>query len=549
MKKIYILLSLLLLFSGLTSIEAQNIVINPGMENWTSDTQPVGWTVVENISQESTITHSGSFSAKHTSASSTKKIQQVIEGIEPGASYTIQYYFFDNDNAAKMRIWSYWLNGASTLPDDEAILRPATYSENSGQWQEFSAVITAPATATGFRFELRAYNQDGANGGSVYYDDFVLSTDVVLKPEPTNYPTAFDAVPQGRGALLSWTDAVGEQLPDGYLIYGEIVGIPEKSRFLPEDGTPVANNLDISLGYISWNVELGEESHLFSFLDPNEGIYGFSIFPYTNAGEGINYKIDGTVPQAAVLPNTTVLLLEETFDADLGVMSAYSVTGEQTWQYYNFNNEDFARISGYSGGNFANEDWLISPSLNWIPQVAEITLNFRSARNYAGNDLQLMISSNYDGTGNPNNFTWAEITDQAEWSAGSWAWAFSGDVLMAETVTPPLYIAFKYTSTTEASSTYQVDDIVVYGISYVGLNENETTNVKVYPNPANDFINLETQTSANIVLTDLAGRVILQKQISAGQHQLNIQGVSSGLYIMAAIEENGKKSIVKIAVR
>ncbi|HQQ13125.1 MAG TPA: hypothetical protein PK855_08175, partial [Bacteroidales bacterium] len=200
MKKIYLTLFILALISFSQTIKAQNFVQNPGMEVWTSDTQPESWTIAENTSKEATIKHSGSFSAKHTSASATKKIQQVISGITGGQTYTIQYWFLDNDNAAKTRIWSYWLNGTTTIAADEATLRPATYSENSDQWQQFNAVLTAPADANGFRFEVRVYNQDGNNGGAVYYDDFTFSGDIVIKPEPSNYPTAFVATATGTGA-------------------------------------------------------------------------------------------------------------------------------------------------------------------------------------------------------------------------------------------------------------------------------------------------------------------------------------------------------------
>jgi hypothetical protein len=537
MKKIYISLLLLFLIVAAHSSKAQNFVINPGMETWTSDTQPEGYTIAENITKDASVVHGGSFSAKHTSASSTKKIQQVIEGITAGETYTIEYWFFDNDNAAKSRIWSYWLNGTTTIAADEAILRPATYSENSAQWQLFSAVLTAPAEATAFRFEVRAYNQDGNNGGAVYYDDFTFSGDIVIKPEPTNYPTAFAATASGLGVNLSWIDATGEQLPDAYLIYGTAL-VTKELMELPIDGIPIANNLDISEGYIAWNVNHGEEAFNFNVLESGT-TYLFQIFPYTNTGENINYKTDGTVPEVTFQTNNYQILLHETFDADLGVMDAYSVTGEQEWTYYNFNNEDYARISGYSGGAVANEDWLISPALVMPVTLTDITLSFRSARNYDGNALQLYKSTDYNGTGNPNNFSWTEITDQADWSVGTWTWVQSGDVLIAETGGSTYYIAIKYTSTTEAAATWQIDDILVYGSSSVGLNEKDDASILLFPNPASDYIRFATTDQAVIVITDIAGRIVLKEQVAGGQNQVSVNHLQKGLYLVQ-IEQNDK---------
>lgn len=545
MKKIYTLFALLLMF-GLTSVNAQNFVQNPGMESWTSDTQPDSWTIAENITKESGIKHGGSFSAKHTSASSTKKMQQVVEGITAGETYTISYWFFDNDNAAKTRIWSYWLNGTTTITADEAILRPSTYSENSDQWQQFSAVLVAPADATGFRFEVRVYNQDGNNGGAVYYDDFAVSGDIVIKPEPSNYPTAFEASATGTGASLSWTDATGTQLPDAYLIYAEL-GVPKNANELPVDGVPVANNLDVSEGYIAWNVAYGEEGHVFETLEPGI-ICFFQIFPYTNTGENIDYKTDGTVPAATVAINNYQILLHETFDADLGVMNAYSVSGEQEWTYYNFNNEDYARISGYSGGAVANEDWLISPAIASNANLLDITLMFRSARNYDGNALQLMLSTNYSGTGNPNSAAWTDITDMADWSAGTWTWVQSGDVLLAETGGTTYYVAFKYTSTTEAAATWQVDDVLVYGISTVGVNENQISHIQLYPNPASSFIRFETLQPTAVTITDLSGRVVLAEQLPSGQQQMSVSHLSKGVYTISLQQEN-LSQVSKLIIR
>lgn len=547
MKNMYSLFLAIALSIAILPATAQNLLQNPGFESWSSDTQPDGFNIAENITKESTIVRSESFSAKHTSASSTKKIQQVIEGIEPGVDYTLQFYYYDNDDAAKMRIWSYWLNGTSTIPDDEAILRPGTYSENSGNWQEFTATITAPAQATAFRFELRVYNQDGNNGGAVYYDDLLFTGDVTVKPEPSNYPTNFTAQAQGMGGKLEWTDATGEQLPDGYLFLASM-GIPFKASGFPIDGTPVANNLDISLGYISWNVPFGQEMHVFNTLEPAV-IYFFEVFPYTNSGENIDYKTDGTPPYSVLIANNYEILLHETFDASLGVMNQYNVTGEQIWEYYNFNNEDYARMSGYSGGALPNEDWLISPAISWNILTTDITLNFRSARNYAGDALRLLISQDYNGNGNPNDFSWTDITDDAAWSEGSWTWVQSGDVLLMESGTPPLFIAFKYTSNSTEAATWQVDDVIVYGFTTVGTSEIiSKASLHVYPNPSSGMIHFTLENSATMRVMDLQGKTITTIALEAGQQQLQLSHLPAGMYILHTQLSNGTTSHTKLLI-
>ena len=220
MKKNYITLFIAMIL--IVSIGyGQNIMLNGALESWDDSNNPSSWDKAENISQESTETHGGDYAAAHESADGTKDFQQNVEGVIGGQQYTISYYYKDNDAMARARIWSYWLEGESTLADNEAELRPNVYSEDNAEWQHFSITLTAPATADGFRFEVRVYKEDGQVGGYVYYDDFMVEGATTNDPEPTNYPTDFTATASGLSINLEWTDSDGEQLPGAYLIIGK----------------------------------------------------------------------------------------------------------------------------------------------------------------------------------------------------------------------------------------------------------------------------------------------------------------------------------------
>lgn len=154
-----------------------NLVTNPGFEDWTADL-PTGWdnkTYNTSVSKETTIKRSGNNSVKHTSGSSTVKLQQEV-AIEAGKKYRISYWYLDNDVNARNRMWSFWLDaGNKTMTDNADVLRDgAPYSEDSPEWKQFSVELTAPAGATKFRFEVRTY-KGTAVGGAVYYDDMEIS--------------------------------------------------------------------------------------------------------------------------------------------------------------------------------------------------------------------------------------------------------------------------------------------------------------------------------------------------------------------------------------
>jgi endonuclease I len=110
------------------------------------------------------------------------------------------------------------------------------------------------------------------------------------KPEPTNHVTGFDAttgIPAFGAITLTWIDATGMIVPDGYLVRGSTVGFGAITD--PSDGTPVPD------GSLNRNVPQGTQTLSFTGLYPDTHYY-FKIYPYTNAGLTINYKTNGTVP-------------------------------------------------------------------------------------------------------------------------------------------------------------------------------------------------------------------------------------------------------------
>lgn len=163
-----------------------------------------------------------------------------------------------------------------------------------------------------------------------------------------------------------------------------------------------------------------------------------------------------------VAPATAALPYEELFDGSLGDWYAKSIEGDQAWVASSYSSGDytkFAKISGYSGGNKANQDWLISPQVSTTADGYKLT--FASALGYSGPALALKYSTDYDGIADPTTATWTDITTAAAWPDGTtnFAWAESGDVIVEATA--PVRFAFVYTSTTEGAATWEVANVKV----------------------------------------------------------------------------------------
>lgn len=138
----------------------------------------------------------------------------------------------------------------------------------------------------------------------------------------------------------------------------------------------------------------------------------------------------------------------------------YSVTGAQTWACTTFGQTG----NGVEANGFANnaaqdnEDWLISPSFDFSHFHYPL-LSFASNSKFAGPALQLLVSTDYDGSSNPHNFTWTAVNGRFP-GVNSAVWTTSDAINLSAFKAPGVYIAFVYRSSAAAgASRYTIDDV------------------------------------------------------------------------------------------
>lgn len=146
-----------------------------------------------------------------------------------------------------------------------------------------------------------------------------------------------------------------------------------------------------------------------------------------------------------------------------GQFYQYSVIGDQKWTYDSSN--EYAKMTGYEGGQNQNEDWLISSSLDFTNKN-NVVFNFRHTAGYVytgvWDDLQLLVSTDYSGNGDPNQATWTAFTFDTPPTEPYWTWVNSGDIdLSVYDGDSNVFIAFKYVSTTSECATWEIDDSIV----------------------------------------------------------------------------------------
>ena len=173
-------------------------------------------------------------------------------------------------------------------------------------------------------------------------------------------------------------------------------------------------------------------------------------------GTNEDFVLEGVTP-----PSPGTEIFSESFATGQGAFTIQDVVlpSELTyiWQYAS--NYSCMKASAFVGQAYAAESWLISPAID-LSGVSSAKLSFSQAVNYASPNgvLSVMISTNYND--NVTTATWTELSlDQ--WPAGN-NWTF---ITSTADLTPyigqTVNIAFKYTSTTSASATWEVKDFVV----------------------------------------------------------------------------------------
>ena len=157
-------------------------------------------------------------------------------------------------------------------------------------------------------------------------------------------------------------------------------------------------------------------------------------------------------------------LYEQYFDISPPGWVTYSVKSNKDWTWDS--QYQCMTANGY-GGDQASEDWLISPDID-LTGVTQTVLTFKTWTKYTDsglpNPLEVFISTDYIGSGDPRIATWTPLTCTLP-ASNSANWTSSGDVdLSAYQI--PVYIGYKYRSSGTGSSTsakWEVDTFKVTG--------------------------------------------------------------------------------------
>ena len=177
---------------------------------------------------------------------------------------------------------------------------------------------------------------------------------------------------------------------------------------------------------------------------------------------------------ANILPNKILaqcagmnIINQEDFNSGTsGTWTAFDVKGDDSWEFSgSFQN---AFINGFGGDVAGEEDWLISPALDFST-TTDIMMTFEYSERFSGPDIEVLYNTEYSGTGNPNAAAvpWILIETLPDLTSSS---SFPSNVDYTIDLSAlndaNIYIAFKYTATTPNggdAEAWRIDEVCISG--------------------------------------------------------------------------------------
>jgi hypothetical protein len=143
----------------------------------------------------------------------------------------------------------------------------------------------------------------------------------------------------------------------------------------------------------------------------------------------------------------------------------YSEAGTKTWFSYVHSGNHFVETTAYNTGLSSVITWMIAPKID-LTAGTNPYVSFDCADGYDnGATLQLYVSTDYNGSATPWNYTWTELTFTHPPSNTTTYSAFtsSGRVDLSAYNGSSVYIAWKYSgsATNSKTTTYEVDNVVI----------------------------------------------------------------------------------------
>ena len=194
----------------------------------------------------------------------------------------------------------------------------------------------------------------------------------------------------------------------------------------------------------------------------------FTVLVLNNTDE---VDMDGTRCLPNVISDFQTILLKEDFEATSGNIriagwTNYSQEGTKFWRSY-FDDDVFSRaanIGSFRSGNPSTITWLITKAID-LETTTEEYLSFDTSTSFAdGSNLEVLISSDWDGTESTiTTANWVSLPARIASNNDDFASFINSTYVSLSNYSGTVHIAFKYTGNGDEDfdGTYELDNLII----------------------------------------------------------------------------------------
>ncbi len=273
--------------------------------------------------------------------------------------------------------------------------------------------------------------------------------------------------------------------------------------------------------------------------------YNFYVVAYDAYN---NFSPNSTIETITTLDLPTYLINEDFNDCNTisTNFTTYSEQSTNNWicsDIYGESNTGCMQMNGYQD-DVLSKDWLITSNQIHFEQFDNEKLSVYLKYKYGDMSLDLVYSTDYDGTSNPSTFTWTampNITIDTCTGAEGTQEIINADISL---LNQAAYVAFKYYSSS-APTRWNVDNFIIIGDVTSGINDNSLNNIiSIYPNPTHAYFKIESNNKiSQVTIYNIFGQQVI-KTINA--KEIDLQNINNGIYLCKIKDMYGNITIKKI---
>jgi hypothetical protein len=138
-----------------------------------------------------------------------------------------------------------------------------------------------------------------------------------------------------------------------------------------------------------------------------------------------------------------------------------------------------------------------------------------------------------------------ETTSIGAGGATTYSWS-NGSTSQQQDVTPLAPVNYTVTGTTGGCSKTAVVTVQVLSCTGIVKNGDKNTIVEIYPNPSTGEFIINSPFHVHAVVYDLIGKIVYEKDLTAGSHKLDLTNFASGKYLLKTTGADHQQSTVLI---